>query len=61
MKILLTGTRSPVTCDLARAFATCGHEVHGIDSVNGAVARPVLASFTVCAAPARQFDLFAAE
>lgn len=61
MKILLTGTRSPVTCDLARAFAACGHEVHGIDSVNGAVARPVLASFTVCAAPARQFDLFAAD
>jgi hypothetical protein len=61
MKILLTGTRSPTTCDLARAFAACGHVVHGVDSVRGAVARPVLDSFTLCASPARQFDAFATE
>lgn len=59
MKILLTGTRSPVTRDLALAFAACGHQVHGIDSVDGSVARPVLDSFTRCAAPVQQFDRFA--
>ncbi len=59
MNILLTGTRSPVTRDLALAFAACGHQVHGIDSVEGSVARPVLSSFNRCAAPAQQFDRFA--
>jgi hypothetical protein len=61
MNILLTGTRSPVTRDLARAFAACGHSVHGIDSVDGAVARPLLDSFTTCAAPVQRFDLFAED
>jgi len=59
MNILLTGTRSPVTSDLALALAACGHQVHGIDSVDGSVARPGLRSFTRCAAPAQQFDRFA--
>lgn len=61
MNILLTGTRSPVTRDLALAFAACGHQVHGIDSVDGSVARPVLDSFTRCAAPVQQFDRFAED
>jgi hypothetical protein len=61
MKILLTGTRSPVTRDLAQIFTGCGHEVHGTDSVNGRVALPYLTSFTRLTAPVPRFDAFAAE
>lgn len=61
MKILLTGTRSPVTPDLARALAACGHEVHGADCVDGRVARPFLTSFTRVTAPIPRFDAFATD
>ncbi|WP_031235836.1 ATP-grasp domain-containing protein [Asticcacaulis sp. AC402] len=61
MKILLTGTRAPVTRDLASAFTACGHEVHGIDSLAAASTSRALASFTLCAAPARCFDAFARQ
>lgn len=66
MKILLTGTRSPVTPDLVRAFASCGHDVHAADSLrfdSGArgLAGKGLAGFTLLTAPNTDFDRFASD
>lgn len=61
MNILLTGTRAPVALDLARAFAACGHTVHGVDSLRSAVTGGMLASFTLCASPRRTPDAFAGD
>lgn len=61
MKILLTGTRSPVTLDLVRAFTSCGHEVHGADSLRFEFSARALSSFTLIAAPNTHYDVFAAD
>ncbi|WP_031236570.1 ATP-grasp domain-containing protein [Asticcacaulis sp. AC460] len=61
MKILLTGTRAPVTRDLAAAFAARGHEVHGADSLAAASTTRTLNSFTLHAPPAQRFDAFARD
>ncbi len=61
MKILLTGTRSPVALDLAQAFARCGHDVHAADSLRFDFAAKALAEFTLLAAPNSDFDRFASE
>ncbi len=61
MRILLTGTRAPVTLDLARAFTACGHEVHGVDSLQNPATAGGMLSFTLCASPRRNPEAFAAD
>ncbi|EGF91701.1 ATP-grasp domain protein [Asticcacaulis biprosthecium C19] len=61
MKILLSGTRAPVTRDLVRAFAACSHEVHGADSLATASTARELNSFTRLAPPAQNFAGFARD
>jgi len=61
MKVLLTGTRSPVTLDLVRAFTSCGHEVHAADSLRFDFGARGLSSFTLITAPNERFDRFAVD
>ncbi|MFT3996670.1 MAG: ATP-dependent carboxylate-amine ligase [Asticcacaulis sp.] len=61
MKLLLTGTRAPVTVDLTRAFAACGHTVYGMDSRRTPLTQSVLSGFSLCASPRQNSEAFARD